>query len=101
MWSLFFLIVTGRALEDDDLAAAEYEDVFAFMYELSKTASFGIKTTEAMHYAATWRSASRRARRHRKRKRQGRGLPHGGRQRRQGLRVRLAHGEIFPSGFLR
>ena len=38
MWSLFFLIVTGRALENDDLAAAEYEDVFAFMYGLSKTA---------------------------------------------------------------
>jgi radical SAM protein len=50
MWSLFFLIVTGRALENEDLAAAEYEDVFAFLYELSKTAPFGIKTTEAMHY---------------------------------------------------
>ena len=24
--------------------------MFAFMYELSKTAPFGIKTTEAMHY---------------------------------------------------
>jgi AdoMet-dependent heme synthase len=50
MWSLFFLIVTGRALENDDLAAPEYEQVFEFMYELSKTAPFGIKTTEAMHY---------------------------------------------------
>jgi radical SAM protein len=50
MWSLFFLIVTGRALENDDLAAAEYEDVFAFLYDLSKSAPFGIKTTEAMHY---------------------------------------------------
>jgi len=50
MWSLFFLIVTGRALEDDDLLAPEYEQVFEFMYELSKTAPFGIKTTEAMHY---------------------------------------------------
>jgi radical SAM protein len=50
MWSLFFLIVTGRALENDDLEAAEYEKVFEFMYELSKTAAFGIKTTEAMHY---------------------------------------------------
>jgi radical SAM protein len=50
MWSLFFLIVTGRALENDDLTAAEYEQVFEFMYELSKTAPFGIKTTEAMHY---------------------------------------------------
>jgi radical SAM protein len=50
MWSLFFLIVTGRALENDDLQAAEYEKVFEFMYELSKTAPYGIKTTEAMHY---------------------------------------------------
>jgi len=50
MWSLFFLIVTGRALENDDLRADEYEKVFEFMYELSKTAPFGVKTTEAMHY---------------------------------------------------
>src|SRR6185369_13932665 len=50
LWSLFFLIVTGRALENDDLDAAEYEQVFDFMYELSKTARFGVKTTEAMHY---------------------------------------------------
>src|ERR1043165_8882479 len=33
MWSLFFLIVTGRALENDDLAAPEYEQVFKFMYD--------------------------------------------------------------------
>ena len=50
MWSLFFLIVTGRALENDDLLPEEYEKVFEFMYDLSKTAPFGIKTTEAMHY---------------------------------------------------
>jgi radical SAM protein len=50
MWSLFFLIVTGRALEDDDLRAEEYEQVFEYMYNLSKTAPFGVKTTEAMHY---------------------------------------------------
>jgi radical SAM protein len=50
MWSLFFLIVTGRAEEGDDLLAPEYERVFEFMYELSKTAPFGVKTTEAMHY---------------------------------------------------
>jgi radical SAM protein with 4Fe4S-binding SPASM domain len=39
MWSLFFLIVTGRALADDDLMAPEYEQVFKFMYELSKNES--------------------------------------------------------------
>jgi radical SAM protein len=50
MWSLFFLIVTGRAAAAEDLLAFEYEQVFEFMYELSKTAPFGVKTTEAMHY---------------------------------------------------
>jgi radical SAM protein len=50
MWSLFFLIVTGRALETDDLSAPEYEEVFHFLYQLSKIAPFEIKTTEAMHY---------------------------------------------------
>src|SRR5439155_12323155 len=50
MWSLFFLVVTGRALANDDLTAEEYEKVFEFMYDISKVAPFDIKTTEAMHY---------------------------------------------------
>jgi radical SAM protein len=101
MWSLFFLIVTGRAEGGDDLSAAEYEKVFEFMYELSKTAPYGIKTTEAMHYrrfvaqrmkaehrnapaeaagAVVWRTA---------------GVSDG-----KGF-VFVSHkGEIFPSGFL-
>jgi radical SAM protein len=101
MWSLFFLIVTGRAEGGDDLNAEEYEKVFEFMYELSKTAPYGIKTTEAMHYrryvaqrmkaehrqapsesagAIMWRTA---------------GVSDG-----KGF-VFVSHkGEIFPSGFL-
>lgn len=50
MWSLFFLVVTGRALMDDDLSAEEYEQVFETLYDLSKRMPFDIKTTEAMHY---------------------------------------------------
>ena len=50
MWSLFFLVVTGRALENDDLTGDEYEKVFEILYELSKIAPFDIKTTEGMHY---------------------------------------------------
>jgi len=101
MWSLFFLIVTGRALENMDLAAAEYEQVFEFMYDLSKTAPFGIKTTEAMHYrryvaqrikaehgvtenanakGVAWRTA---------------GVSDG-----KGFVFVSHQGEIFPSGFL-
>lgn len=50
MWSLFFLIVTGRAMENDDLSAAEYEEVFGTLYSLSKRVPFEMKTTEALHY---------------------------------------------------
>ena len=101
MWSLFFLIVTGRAGESDDLTAPEYEQVFEFMYELSKTAPFGVKTTEAMHYrryvaqrikaehgvtenenakGVAWRTA---------------GVSDG-----KGFVFVSHQGEIFPSGFL-
>jgi radical SAM protein len=50
MWSVFFLVVTGRALAGDDLMAEEYEQVFEKLYEISQWAPFDVKTTEAMHY---------------------------------------------------
>ena len=50
MWSLFFLVVTGRAMENDDLTGEEYEKVFEFLYEIGKVAPFDVKTTEGMHY---------------------------------------------------
>jgi MoaA/NifB/PqqE/SkfB family radical SAM enzyme len=50
MWSVFFLVVTGRALVGDDLTGEEYEQVFEKLHEISKWAPFEIKTTEAMHY---------------------------------------------------
>jgi len=50
MWSLFFLVVTGRALANDDLTPEEYEQVFESIYEVSLHSSYDVKTTEAMHY---------------------------------------------------
>jgi AdoMet-dependent heme synthase len=50
LWSVFFLVVTGRALLSDDLQAEEYESVFARLHAISLTAPFDIKTTEAQHY---------------------------------------------------
>ena len=47
---MFFLVTTGRAVVEDDLTGADYEAVFAFLYDLSQRASFDIKTTEAQHY---------------------------------------------------
>jgi radical SAM protein with 4Fe4S-binding SPASM domain len=50
LWSVFFLVPTGRGKLNDLLNADEFEQVFATIYRLSKTASFDIKTTEAQHY---------------------------------------------------
>jgi len=50
LWSVFFLVPTGRGKLNDLLSAEEFEAVFAKIYGLSRTASFDIKTTEAQHY---------------------------------------------------
>jgi len=50
LWSVFFLVPTGRGKLNDLLSAEEFESVFAKIYRLSRTASFDIKTTEAQHY---------------------------------------------------
>jgi radical SAM protein len=50
LWSVFFLVPTGRGKLNDLLNAEEFEQVFAKIYSLSRTASFDIKTTEAQHY---------------------------------------------------
>lgn len=101
LWSVFFLVPTGRASEKYDLTAEEYEKVFAFLYETSKTAPFDIKTTEAQHY-----------RRYVAQRRKAEGAKAGpekswaGIGRQSGINdgkgfVFISHrGEIFPSGFL-
>lgn len=50
LWSVFFLVPTGRGQLNDLLDADEFEQIFVKLHQLSKTASFDIKTTEAQHY---------------------------------------------------
>ena len=50
MWNVFFLVPIGRGQVDALLSGAEFEQVFARLFELSRRVSFQIKTTEAMHY---------------------------------------------------
>ena len=45
MWSLFFVVPTGRATAAEALTAAETEDVLAFLYDLAPRVP--LKTTEA------------------------------------------------------
>lgn len=50
MWYIFLLVPTGRGQYDACLTPAEHEKVFRWLYELSKSASYDIKTTAAQHY---------------------------------------------------
>jgi radical SAM protein len=50
LWSVFFLVPTGRGSEVDLISAGEFEQVFAKIYETSRRVEFDIKSTEAQHY---------------------------------------------------
>ncbi|MGJ7919749.1 TIGR04053 family radical SAM/SPASM domain-containing protein [Neobacillus sp. LXY-4] len=50
MWYIFLLVPTGRGQEDACITPAEHEKVFRWLYDLSKTAPFDIKTTASQHY---------------------------------------------------
>jgi len=50
LWDLFFLVPMGRARAEDVLSAEEHEIVFDWIYALSRTATFGVKTTLGQPY---------------------------------------------------
>ncbi len=50
MWSVFFLVPTGRAKNADMIEPEEVEQLFGKLYAISKKVSFSVRTTEAMHY---------------------------------------------------
>ncbi|MEN1970329.1 TIGR04053 family radical SAM/SPASM domain-containing protein [Lentibacillus sp. N15] len=50
LWSVFFLVPTGRGKEEDMISPAEHERVLRWLYNLSKRVPFDIKTTAAQHY---------------------------------------------------
>jgi radical SAM protein len=49
-WSLFMLITTGRGSDLKEITPVESEKLNAWLFGLSKTAPFQVKTTEATHY---------------------------------------------------
>jgi AdoMet-dependent heme synthase len=50
LWSVFFLVPTGRARPEDVASADGFERVFNRMYHLSKTLPFDVKSTAAPQY---------------------------------------------------
>ena len=49
-WSLFMLITTGRGSALREVTPVESERLNAWLFDLSRTAPFQVKTTEATHY---------------------------------------------------
>ena len=50
LWSVFFLVPTGRGQANDLVNAEEFEMIFEKLYQVSARVPFDIKTTEAQHY---------------------------------------------------
>lgn len=50
LWSVFFLVPTGRGQDIGLLSAEEFEQVFEILYLTAQRALFDIKSTEAQHY---------------------------------------------------
>ncbi|WP_411350045.1 radical SAM protein [Paenibacillus sp. WLX2291] len=50
LWSLFFLIPTGRANADDMITPEQHEQVMNWLGTLRQNVPYGIKATEAPHY---------------------------------------------------
>ncbi|HYL12923.1 MAG TPA: TIGR04053 family radical SAM/SPASM domain-containing protein [Terriglobales bacterium] len=110
LWSVFFLVPTGRGSAIDLISAEEFEHVFERLYETSQRVKFDIKSTEAQHYRRFL------LQRRTEQKRKGNGerpspmlgmsTPDGIGRAPRGINdgkgfVFISHvGEVFPSGFL-
>jgi AdoMet-dependent heme synthase len=110
LWSVFFLVPTGRGSEIDLITAEEFEQVFEKLHQTSQQVKFDIKSTEAQHYRRFL------LQRRTEYKRQGRAVPSsampgvmtpdGIGRAPKGINdgkgfVFVSHlGEVFPSGFL-
>jgi radical SAM protein len=110
LWSVFFLVPTGRGSATDLVTAEEFEQVFDKLHQTSQRVKFDIKSTEAQHY----RRFLLQRRTEEKRKGNGHRLPpmlgmstsDGIDRAPRGINdgkgfVFVSHlGEVFPSGFL-
>lgn len=113
LWSIFFLVPTGRADPGDIATPEEFERIFHRMYDLSKSAPFDIKSTAAPHFRRVVLQRQVAERRARERTERPEPLTAGigfsladGVGRARGVNdgngfLFISHtGELYPSGFL-
>ncbi len=111
LWSVFFLVPTGRGQTVDLISAEEFEQVFEKLYQTATRARFDIKSTEAQHYRRFLLQKRTAARR--EGTASGKAVPFPAETMSDGIGraprgindgkgfVFVSHlGEVFPSGFL-
>ena len=97
LWSVFFIVPTGRATADQRLSADEVERAFVEIHRQSSLQPFPIKTTEAPHYR---RFALQQAKGTAAARALASAPGMGGTNDGKGILFISHVGEIFPSGFL-
>jgi len=105
IWSVFFLVPTGRAEAALQITAAQCERTLQWLYRLSMDAPFRIKTTEAPHYRrvvleALAAESGRPVMAILRTSKSGRGRFVPGMNDGRGFAFISHRGEMFPSGFL-
>jgi radical SAM protein len=104
LWSLFFLVPTGRGMEKDMITPEEHEAVMKWLYQVQQQMPYGVKTTEAPHARRVFIQEKQRQQ-HRpaeikKKRADWLGRAHKGVNDGDGF-VFISHiGEVYPSGFL-
>lgn len=104
LWSLFFLVPTGRGMKKDMITPEQHEEVMKWLFRIQQKMPYGIKTTEAPHYRRVFLQETRRL---------GENLTAAGSKRRDLLGrapkgvndgngfVFISHiGDVYPSGFM-
>jgi radical SAM protein, BA_1875 family len=106
LWSVFFLVPTGRGMEADMISPEEHEQVMKWLCTVQQRMPYGVKATEAPHYRRVFMQESKRLR--------ASGLQPAGGGKREDMLGRahkgvndgdgfifISHiGDVYPSGFL-
>jgi radical SAM protein len=60
LWSVFFLVPTGRGMEKDMITPEQHEEVMKWLCQIQQTMPYGVKATEAPHYRRVFLQEKRR-----------------------------------------
>ncbi|WP_372629980.1 TIGR04053 family radical SAM/SPASM domain-containing protein [Cohnella sp.] len=104
LWSVFFLVPTGRGMEKDMISPEQHEEVMKWLFRVQQRMPYGVKATEAPHFRRVFMQEKMRS---------GAGQEQAGTKRadllgraHKGVNdgdgfVFISHiGDVYPSGFL-